>query len=355
VPGGHPALTDWHEQNRPMQTSCPACRTTFRVHQDQLGLRRGLVRCGTCNAVFNAYDTLLPELESVPADEAASSTAAAGHLSAPDTASPASESEPKGPEEVLAEADPNLSILTRQALSPYVETAEWPLSMAPSPAPPLGDDVLEVGGLAPAIDDTTPAPEPESAAAPAPPQESPADTPDAILLSELPTRKAPPTPAPLWKTALYAILILALTATLLGQLAYFLRAELAAALPASRPVLETLCQPLGCTVPMPQGLTRQAIVSSSLEHDVEQKSRVRLTFLLANRTSDTQAWPHVLLTLSDLRESPVAQKAFPPEDYLPKGISPRAGFPPLSEQEIRRELDIGNLSAASYLLDVAYP
>ena len=50
-----------------MQTSCPECRTAFRVSQDQLGLRRGLVRCGKCNAVFNAYDTLLAELEEPPA------------------------------------------------------------------------------------------------------------------------------------------------------------------------------------------------------------------------------------------------------------------------------------------------
>jgi len=51
----------------------------------------------------------------------------------------------------------------------------------------------------------------------------------------------------------------------------------------------------------------------------------------------------------------VAQKALAPEDYLPKGVSARAGFPPQSEQEVRLELDIGNLSAASYLLNVTYP
>ena len=52
-----------------MQTTCPECHTTFRVSQDHLGARRGLVRCGTCNAVFNAYDTLLPELESPPDED----------------------------------------------------------------------------------------------------------------------------------------------------------------------------------------------------------------------------------------------------------------------------------------------
>jgi len=46
-----------------MLTTCPECRTTFRVSQPQLEARRGLVRCGSCRAVFNAYDTLLPEFQ----------------------------------------------------------------------------------------------------------------------------------------------------------------------------------------------------------------------------------------------------------------------------------------------------
>lgn len=343
-----------------MQTSCPACRTTFRVHQDQLGLRRGLVRCGNCNAVFNAYDTLLPELEGAPAEEISDNAldmpvAAPDALLAPDdrlqagaapvlTQAPfdvrpaAGDLEPKGAEEVLAEASPGLSILSRQALSHY-DAAAQPLAEEGSPGEAGGEQAE-----APSVTLSLPA----SAT-------SEQESPDAILLSELPHRRAAGPRPPVWKTLFKLSLATLLALLLLGQMAYFLRAELAAALPASRPLLIGFCQPLGCRVPMPRQLTRQAIVSSSLEHDAEQKSRVRLTFLLANRTGQTQEWPHVVLTLSDLRESPVAQKAFPPEDYLPKGTSPRAGFPPLSEQEVRLELDIGNLSAASYLLDVAYP
>ncbi len=49
-----------------MLTTCPECRTTFRVTQDHLGLRRGLVRCGHCGVVFNAYDSLLAELVAPP-------------------------------------------------------------------------------------------------------------------------------------------------------------------------------------------------------------------------------------------------------------------------------------------------
>lgn len=336
-----------------MQTSCPECGTTFRVGQAQLGLRRGLVRCGHCNAVFNAYDTLLPELESAPPQAALEDVAGVPELGeapaytppppscARDDVASASDAGSNEPTGVWAEVQAELDLPSdlpdvppRDALAAYRETAIVSL-------PP--DDHGEQATA------RTPAATPATEAASSP------DSPDAILLSELHGRQAEGGVLPRWKTILYTFLILLLSAAFLGQLAFFFRGELAAAIPESRPLLNALCQPLGCVVPMPRQLTRQAIVSSSLEHDAEQKSRVRLTFLLANRTNQAQAWPHVLLTLSDVRESPVAQKAFSPEDYLPQGVSARAGFPPQSEQEVRVELDIGNLAAASYVINIAYP
>jgi predicted Zn finger-like uncharacterized protein len=44
-----------------MLTRCPACATQFRVTPDQLKLRGGRVRCGECQHVFNALDTLIEE------------------------------------------------------------------------------------------------------------------------------------------------------------------------------------------------------------------------------------------------------------------------------------------------------
>lgn len=309
-----------------MQTSCPECCTTFRVSQEQLGLRRGLVRCGHCNAVFNAYDTLLPELESAPATQ--------GEAQPKDL--PEVEAAPEGTALADVEAayrEAGISVAAQGALTAYTETAAVP---------------------------EVPEPEQEAAQEEEPPAAKAeavvAETPDAILLSDLPNRRvAGRARLPRWKTVLYLFVVVLLALGLLGQSAYFLRGELAAALPEARPMLNALCRPLGCVVPLPQQLTRQAIVSSSLEHDAEQKSRVRLSFLLANRTHQSQTWPHVILTLSDVRESPVAQKAFAPHAYLPPGISVRAGFPAQSEQEARVDMDIGSLAAASYVLTIAYP
>lgn len=309
-----------------MQTSCPECRTTFRVSQEQLGLRRGLVRCGHCNAVFNAYDTLLPELEEPP----------------------------------IAPKEPVLDALSESAALPQLSLPGWFDSIPPSEPEPTTVDVAEPvhdKPAAEAIADTeVPASatdEPDGGTSP------PEETAESILLSQLPNRHLPepaPQPShPAWKRALFGLASLVLALLLALQVALFLRADLAAAAPASRPVLEALCAPLGCDVPLPRQLTKQAIAASNLEHDTEQKSRVRLTFLLTNRTGQTQAWPQVLLTLTDVRESPVAQKLFPPQVYLPKDTKIGAGMANGSEREVRLELDIGNLAATGYALGLIYP
>ena len=44
-----------------MKTRCPECPTTFRVSPEQLKARAGKVRCGQCQSIFNALDSLLEE------------------------------------------------------------------------------------------------------------------------------------------------------------------------------------------------------------------------------------------------------------------------------------------------------
>ncbi|HYS63190.1 MAG TPA: MJ0042-type zinc finger domain-containing protein, partial [Paraburkholderia sp.] len=41
-----------------LATRCPFCETVFRLQPAQLALRRGLVRCGHCNEVFDASSSL---------------------------------------------------------------------------------------------------------------------------------------------------------------------------------------------------------------------------------------------------------------------------------------------------------
>lgn len=63
-------------------TRCPACRTAFRVVADQLRLRQGLVRCGQCQAVFDARDHMV----ALPGQPAAATD---GSSTPPDANAPA--------------------------------------------------------------------------------------------------------------------------------------------------------------------------------------------------------------------------------------------------------------------------
>jgi predicted Zn finger-like uncharacterized protein len=114
-----------------MQTTCPECRTTYRIAQAQLSLRRGLVRCGHCNAVFNAYDSLLPDL--------GAETDAPAPRFDPPRAHPNTHPNfrtPPRPSSRLAEQEP--AALTEIVLPrPPEPAAEAPEPEAPGPTPNL--------------------------------------------------------------------------------------------------------------------------------------------------------------------------------------------------------------------------
>jgi predicted Zn finger-like uncharacterized protein len=324
-----------------MQTTCPECRTTFRVSQDHLGARRGMVRCGTCNAVFNAYDTLLPELESPPEETSPPEM---------DQALPAPEQEEPGPADVVeVQGNPPESGDVEAGYRP--QTPEQQSASEIESAVPEGeaDPQLDAKDSATAVavpPQAQPEPVADAEVAPAKPARD-------ILLE--PLRTKPAKPPRTWKDWMYLGLAMLLILLLGLQTTYFLRAELAAAMPFSRPFLEALCRPVQCSVALPEQLTQAAIAASSLEHDPENKSRVRLTVLLANRTGQTQAWPQITLTLSDVRQAPVAQQVFRPQAYLPKDVQIEAGMAADLEREVRLDLDFGNLVASGYAVSLTYP
>jgi predicted Zn finger-like uncharacterized protein len=68
-----------------LATQCPHCKTTFRVAQDQLKLRAGLVRCGACREIFNGIEHLLPA--DAPPEHLPPPTPVSEHPPLPPTAS----------------------------------------------------------------------------------------------------------------------------------------------------------------------------------------------------------------------------------------------------------------------------
>src|SRR5688500_15698359 len=61
-----------------LATTCPQCKTSFKVIPDQLKLRRGLVRCGVCQHVFSGIDYLRYVDDSAKARQRSAASGSAG-------------------------------------------------------------------------------------------------------------------------------------------------------------------------------------------------------------------------------------------------------------------------------------
>jgi predicted Zn finger-like uncharacterized protein len=331
-------------------TRCPACATHFRVTAEQLKLRAGRVRCGECQHVFNALDTLIEEPPLVIA---------------PPPPAPETEPLPAYREEIAVPPAPTL------------EAAE----QTPAPAAEVvggeTEDALQASGHAPAefsagdLEAPTPAP----TAVEAPPEESPPAPASGILpvaiasAGEPPIGEQPPAhreeePAPWdetfnepppprrWPWAIGGLMAL-LALGLQAILTY--RVELAVLWPESRPMLLAACASLGCEVALPAKVALVGIEASDLHPDAAQKGRLTLTATLKNRAPFAQQFPLLELTLTDTADKAIVRKVLGPDLYLPRGTLLTNGMAPNADVSVALALDAGDLPASGYRLYIFYP
>jgi predicted Zn finger-like uncharacterized protein len=125
-----------------LATQCPHCKTTFRVAQDQLKLRAGLVRCGSCKEIFNGIEHLLRpdsagQAHAKPVEHNSSTAPAAKPVvEHAKPVAPAHQPETEVSEDLASEGIP-ISLLAKQpATKVEPETAGTQLDFAyPDPLP----------------------------------------------------------------------------------------------------------------------------------------------------------------------------------------------------------------------------
>lgn len=275
-----------------MITRCPACSTSFRVTPEQLKVVQGKVRCGQCRQVFNALDTLLDQ---APGPDGASA-------SLPDLLETAA-----APGEPSLLAEPADGIL-----------AEPSGATEPQSEPGLEDDWPEQP-IEPALHLETPG---------------------------RPRRHR-------WAWALAAVLAMLL---LLLQLVMHFRVELSVLVPEVKPLLQALCQPFACDLPLPRKSDLISIESSDLRPD--PSGQLMLTAVLKNRAPFAQTLPHLELTLTDTDDRTILRKVLAPADYLPQGRGTDAGFATHGEIAVNLALmheHAPNAAATGYRLYLFYP
>ncbi|HEY6093907.1 MAG TPA: zinc-ribbon and DUF3426 domain-containing protein [Gallionellaceae bacterium] len=258
-------------------TQCPQCATRFKVTRAQRESHQGMVRCGRCQAIFNA----------------------AAHL-------------------VTDEHNPQLS-LPIDAPAPVLATLDESAALDSHPIPASTLDTIDFSHL----DDE---------------HESPS------FSSRPAARRWPWLLAP-------GVLLLALAL----QAIYFYRVELAARVPASKPLLSRVCATLKCTIPLPQLPDQISIESSAMEADPDQAGVITLSALLRNRAEFALAYPNLELTLTGFDDKAVARRVFTPAEYLGNAGAEKDGLPTNRETGVKLHLNTADLKPAGYRLFLLYP
>ena len=309
-----------------LATRCSACGTVFRVVQDQLKVSEGWVRCGRCQAVFNAVEGLFDlDREAPPTwphpEESAAATAA---HAAPDLADASS-----------------------------LEAAEKPLLHTEDPSPSEGFADARFHSELP--------PDTEAARA----DNADAGDPDRIEHEAgVPTRPPADEPAPQvmragalaerWehprRRAGLGIAVIALSLLLATQLGILFRTDLAAQWPATRPLLNALCGLAACKIEAPRRLDQLAVDSSGLVR-LDAQGVYRFEVVLRNRAAHDVMLPALDLTLTDAAGSIVTRKVVRPTDLNAPTVSIAAA----SELPLSALMAAGDARITGYTIDLFYP
>lgn len=292
-----------------MLTRCPICQTVFRLQSGQLQARDGEVRCGHCYTPFNALQHQIAARTQVTAP---TPPAASAPLQAPADALP----------------------LVNDAGARREPASLPPVQHGAQPAAPVRPD----SGPAARAEEVRP--------------HAPARAPDPQHLDARYGR-APQPVRPLLRT-LQTLSLGLLFCLLLAQGIYLLRAQISLAMPGLRPLLLAACKRLGCELPLPQRIAEISIASSDLQSDPAHSGRYILHAVIRNHSQHLQAWPHLELTLTDGRDSPLARRAFTPLEWAAEAFRADA-MEAGATITTRLSLDISALSPTGYRLYVFYP
>lgn len=339
-------------------TRCPQCQSAFSVNAQDLRAFEGLVRCGHCQHIFDGFECLDVQLPTLTQRVDSESNALINpvHDVAPPSAAPLST-----PNSARTTPLPIQVIRSRQQSSatwtpPSVDQNQEPDFELPEPSlePHTGYDADPEPFRLSGTRET--APEPlmtvmgESRLRGNTPSEFGRDVPSFMVTGPTPSSAA----RFLWRFAALLALLLAF-----AQGVYLYRNDIAAQWPSLRPVLERACQALGCDVQFPRQAQRISVQASSLQQEpnalsADDTATFKLRFALQNRFNRPQAWPHLLVLLTDSSGAVVVRKVMPPTDYVPRRLIDTP-FKPQQEEHFVVDMQVKGLSISGFEIDKFFP
>lgn len=321
-----------------MYTHCPHCDTCFRVTSEQLKTARGSVRCGRCFGTFSALENLVdepPQPQTVP--PALTAAAKKEPPTPKPNAKPAVKHEPPAPAAATPKLRPALIDTATATPSPAP-----PAEAAKEPPAPVPTTLLSTPKSAPTLDSA------EVKAAVADTSSSPAPAPfeEAVVeqLIAQPTPIHQPIHQKTWLWVLSAT-VLALVLTL--QYAWFNLNTLAQQ-SSLRPTLQTLCNVLGCEVPLIKAPNMIALIERNIRNHPKNRQILQVKARIINKASEPQEYPVMELSLHDITGKALATRRFTPNEYLAKEIDQKQGMVPQQPVDIMLELSDPGKAAVGF-------
>jgi hypothetical protein len=153
-----------------------------------------------------------------------------------------------------------------------------------------------------------------------------------------------------WVRALLSLMALGLLALLAAQLALTQRDLLAAQWPASRPLLQALCEAAACRIEPLRRIDQIAVDSSGLTR-VEGAPLYRLAVVLHNKSELPLKLPSVELSATDPQGQLIARRVLQPAELSAPGDTIGAG----QELSLQALLSAGERRMSGYTIEIFYP
>jgi predicted Zn finger-like uncharacterized protein len=345
-----------------LATRCTSCGTAFRVVQDQLKVSEGWVRCGRCNAVFNALEGLFDLGRDAPADwQEEPVDPLVARLAPP----PAEWSSLPAPPDDAAEADDpavshgggdtpggDLGELLADPVDAHLFGPRKRSEAKPKPAGQLGArDRVEFSDARFDSDlflDNTSIPDTELATLAVTDSDALAlessVRPDFVRRADRHARwRSTPVRAALGVACVLAALVLAM------QAANHHRDILAARWPSLRPLLAAWCRAAECRIEAPRRIDEVLVENTALTRAPAQDAFV-LSVTLRSRSELALALPSIDLTLTDANGRLVARRALAPSDFGAADV-----IAPHAETPLQVMLSTGTAAVVGYTVEIFYP
>jgi predicted Zn finger-like uncharacterized protein len=332
-----------------LATTCPQCKTSFKVVPDQLKLRRGLVRCGVCQHVFSGIDFISQMLPikptSLEADPPSTTDEPPTKGDADNNASEVAVNQEHLntaffiPDTVLAPTTKMMMAAFEERLNSDSGSNTLQSSSKPPPSISLREDekVLHKASPKSSLFDQSDRVEPE-----------------AISFFSTDENKFRCKGFSSRSTVMLALFCVGLMLVLALQLLLGARHSLAANYPNLAPTLETLADVVGLKVESPRALDSLTIESFELQA-AASPNVFSVSAILRNSSVHVVRWPAIELSLTDSAGTLLLRKVLLPAEYLPPGQTEKIGFKSQGELPIKLALEVKDINPSGFSAALFYP